>query len=491
MKSVDVLIIGAGITGTAIAYECSKYQLSIALVEAENDVSMKTTKANSGIVHAGYDPLPGTLMARLNVEGSKLTRELAPVLGFHYDPIGSLVIGSTESDHAIINELFDRGKKNGVEGLSILKTAKEVHKLDPNLAPEINYALLAKSAAVCAPWEIALAFAYTAVTNGASFYGDSPVTDILLQEDGRYLVKTPKGDFLATYVFNAAGTHADDVYRLVLKEEAGLSFRIRPCKGEYYLLDKEIGSLVHHVIFQTPTKLGKGVLVAPTVHKNLIVGPNAMYENAGKDDVSTTNDALSYIRKASERSVPGIRFFQQNIRNFSGVRAALEGREDFLIEESPIRKNFFNFAGIKSPGVSCGPAFGKEAVRLLEKAGAPLVEKKYFKNYRLETPFVDLTPEEKEAKIRENPHYGQVICRCETVTEGEILDALHAPIPATTIDGVKRRTNAGMGRCQGGFCGPKVFDMIRTEDHLPFDQVYQDRTGSSVVVSKTKEGETK
>ena len=480
----DVTIIGAGITGSAIAFELSKYQLKVAVLEKENDVSMKTTKANSGIIHAGYDPKPGSLMARLNVEGSQLTHDLYPLLNFHYKQIGSLVIGSTEEEHQVINDLFERGLKNGVKDLHILKTSAEVHQYDHNLASNIDYALYAPTAGIISPWELCLALAYTATINGVDFILNCEVKDITKNDKG-FLISTSKGNYESTYVINCAGTHADDIYKLVLKDRKNDSFTILPCKGEYYLLDKDQGSLMNHVIFQTPTKLGKGVLVSPTVHGNLIVGPNADYEDATKDDTCTLQTSLDFVKASSMKSSANL-FFGANIRNFSGIRATLKDQDDFLIEESKIVPHFINFAGIKSPGLSCGPAFGKEAVRLLEKAGLSFREKKEFHYYRLPTFFSNMTLEEKKQAIISNPLYGQVICRCETVTEAEIINAINAPIGATTIDGIKRRTNAGMGRCQGGFCGPKVFQLLMDELKLNYDQVYQDRDGSEVVVCKTK-----
>lgn len=480
----DVAIIGAGITGTSLAFELSKYELNVVLIDKENDVAMKTTKANSGIVHAGYDPKPGTKMARLNVEGCRLIHDLSEKLNFHYRQIGSLVIGSTEEEHRKIDELYERGIQNGVPELRILKTKEEVHALEPHLNPEIDYALYAPTCGVVSPWELALALGETAVTNGVRFLSDSPVESIDSEEEG-YVLTTPKEKIHARFVINAAGVHADDVYRLALKEKAEESFRITPVKGEYYLLDREEGHTVEHVIFQTPSSLGKGVLVSQTVHGNLIVGPDANSDIPYKEDTGNTKKALDYVRDQAKRSVSNINY-RNNIRNFAGVRATIEGREDFLIEESPLLKHFINFAGIKSPGLTSGPAFGKELVRMLKEMGVSMVEKNDFHYYRLPGFFSSLSKEEKEAWIQKDRRYGQVICRCETVTEGEIIAAIHQPIPAKSIDAVKRRTNAGMGRCQGGFCGPKVFEILKREEHLNFDEVYQDVTGSNVVVSETK-----
>jgi glycerol-3-phosphate dehydrogenase len=482
----DAAIIGCGITGASIAFELAKYNLRVVILEKENDVAMKTTKANSGIIHAGYDPKPGTTMARLNVEGSKLVHNLAKLLNFHYKQIGSLVIGKTEDDHKVINDLYDRGVVNGVKGMKILKTQAEVHAIEPNVNKDIDYALYAPSAAIVAPWEMCLAFAQTAVVNGVELRREEGVQDIDRTKDG-FLIKTDKGEIEASYVFNCAGTHADEIYKMALKANADKSFTILPCKGEYYLLDKDQGSLVNTVVFQTPTKAGKGVLVAPTVHDNLIVGPNADFEVGSKDDTGTVQKNIDYVRTSALNSVPDIAF-QANIRNFSGVRATLKDHDDFIVEESPYVPHFFNFAGIKSPGLSCGPAFGLEAVRMLKKAGLKLEKKAIFTYCPLPGYFSEMSEKQKIEAIRKDSRYGHVICRCETVTEGEIMQAIHSPIPAKTIDGIKRRTNAGMGRCQGGFCGPQVFDIIKTEYNLSYDQVYQDVTGSAICIAETKEG---
>lgn len=479
----DVLIIGSGITGCSIAMELSKYQLKVLVVEKENDVSMKTTKANSGIVHAGYDPKPGTKMARLNVLGCKMIHDLAPIMNFHYQQRGSLVIGSTEEDHKIINELYKRGVANGVPELSILKTSKEVHDLEPNLAPNIDYALYAKSAGIVSPWEMALAFGYTAAANGVEFRFNAKVLSIR-KEEKSFVVNTEAGEFTSDYVINCGGTHADEIYSLALGHDA--PFSITPVKGEYYLLDKNQGTLVDRVIFQTPSAVGKGVLVSRTVHGNLIVGPNASEDTMSKDDTSTKSAALDFVREASKRSCDKVDF-RNNIRNFSGERATIKGYDDFYIGESEEVKHFINFAGIKSPGLTSGPAFGIEATEILSSLGLKLEEKEDFHYYRLPTYFKEMTMEEKEKAIQKDKRFGQVICRCETVTEGEIMEAMETPIPGKTIDAIKRRTNAGMGRCQGGFCGPKIYMLLKERYRLDFDKVYQDAEGSSVVVEKTKE----
>lgn len=484
----DVAIIGAGITGASIAFELSKYNLKTCLIEANNDVATMTTKANSGIVHAGYDPKPGTTMARLNVLGNKMYEELAPILNVHYKKVGSLVIGNTKENCELIKELFRRGTLNGVPDMRIL-TKEEIHEMEPNLADNMECALYAPSAGIVSPWEMCLALAENAVRNGVEIKLNSKVLNAHREED-YFELDTTSGKINAKYVINAAGLYADEIYNMALKD-AGVEdneFEITAVKGEYYLLDKSQGKIVNHVIFQTPNELGKGVLVSPTVHGNLIVGPNASKKVRGKEDVSNTSEALSYVREASSISVPNVSF-KDNIRNFSGERATIEGMDDFIIEESKKVKGFINFAGIKSPGLTCGPAFGLEAVDLLRKAGLEMTKKEHFEIKPLPKYFKDMTKEEINEKIKQDPRYGQIICRCETVSEGEIVDALHRPFVVKSLDGIKRRTNAGMGRCQGGFCGPKVLEIIKRELNIRADDVLQDKEGSYIVCSHTKGGD--
>ncbi len=478
----DVALIGCGITGASIAMELSKYELNVIVLEKENDVAMQTTKANSAIIHAGYDPKPGTLMAKYNVMGSLLTKELAKKIHFHYSQIGSLVIGRKEKDKELIDTLYQRGVANGVEGMRLLTNREEILSLgEANLAEDIDYALYAPSAAIVSPWEMCLGFISTAVINGAKLLTSCKVEKITKEEDGFHL-STSKGEIVSSYVINAAGLYADDVYSSLLGHK---EFSIQAVKGDYYLLDKDEGKLFSHVLFQTPSKVGKGVLVSPTVHGNLIVGPDAQ-EIADKSRVNVTKEGLDTVKEKSKLTSEKINLFD-NIRNFAGNRATIPGYDDFYIKESEEYKGFINFAGIKSPGLSSAAAFGSLAKEILSSSGLSFSEKKDFHYYELPTYFKELSLEEKEKKIKENPLYGRVICRCETITEGEIVDSLHTPVPAKTIDGVKRRTNAGMGRCQGGFCGPKVFEIIKRELHLPYSEIYQDKEGSQVVVSLTKE----
>lgn len=474
---VDVVIVGGGVCGCSLLYELSRYKLSAVLVEKENDVSVGTTKANSAIVHAGYDPHPGTKMARYNVEGNALVKELCEKLDVPYQQIGSLVLAFDADQDALVRELFDRGTQNGVPGMKVL-SAEEVREMEPNVSPEVTSALYAPSAGIVSPWELAIALAETAVKNGARVELNSEVTSIQ-PIDGGFRVTAGGKEIDTRFVVNAAGIWSDKINDMA----APHTFTVSANKGEYFLLDKSQGTLVNHVIFQCPSKVGKGVLVSPTVHGNLIVGPNA--EDAEKDDLGTTGDGLAFVRKMALRSVPDINF-RDSIRNFAGLRANTE-IDDFLVGETE-QKGFFNIAGIKSPGLTSAPAIARDMVRMLGEAGLALDPKETFVDERHVVRFKHLSHEERAAAIAKNPLYGQIVCRCETITEGEIVDALHRPLPPCSIDGVKRRCGSGMGRCQGGFCGPRVQQIIARELGIPQEAVMMDRAGTAVITGETKMG---
>lgn len=475
----DVIVIGCGVVGAATAYRLARYRLRTAVLEACNDVANGTTKANSAIIHAGYDPEPGTLMAALNVEGNRMTAEICRKLDVPFRRCGSLVVGFTPADRAMLETLYQRGVANGVPELRLL-SGEDVHALEPALSPEVCGALLAPTAGIIDPWGFALAMIETAVQNGVELHRSCPVTAIAALPEGGFRLTTPKGSFTARCVINAAGVDADRVHELL----EPISWKMTPNRGEYYLLDKSEGSLVDHVIFQCPGPEGKGVLVSPTVHGNLIAGPNAE-PVTDRLDLGNTADGLDFVRARALKSVPGIRF-RQNIRNFSGIRANTD-QGDFLIGASPNHPGFIDLAGIKSPGLSSAPAIGKRAAELAAEAGLPLEEKPDFVDERHVVRFRHLSPEEKNALIAQDPRYGRVICRCETITEGEIVDALHSPVPACTVNGVKRRCNAGMGRCQGGFCGPRVQEIIARELGVPPTEILLEQEGSWLLACETKQ----
>lgn len=473
----DVAVIGCGIVGAAAAYELSRYELDIVLLEAENDVATGTTKANSAILHAGYDPAPGTLMAKLGVEGAALAKTLCERLSVPYRQTGSLVLAFSEGELETLRELCRRGVENGVPGLELLDGA-QARALEPELSAGVAGALHAPSAAVVSPWEFALALAETAVRNGVDLRLECAVNAVEAVEGG-WRLTTSAGTVEARAVLNAAGLHAGVIHEMV----APPAFALKPNRGEYYLLDKSEGSRVGRIIFQCPTKVGKGVLVAPTVHGNLIVGPNAEdipCELLGTGEaLATTAEGLEYVAEMARKSVPGVDL-RQSIRNFAGVRAQSD-IDDFVIREAEGCPGFISLAGIRSPGLSAAPAIAKYAVELLAGRGLPLREKAGFVDRRETVRFHELPPEERARLAAENPDYGHVICRCESVTEGEILDAMRAPIPPRSVDGVKRRVNAGMGRCQGGFCGPRVVELLARELGISPPEILQDKAGSHIL----------
>ena len=473
---VDVAIIGCGVTGAAVAYQLAKKQVSVLILEAENDVSMGTTKANSAILHAGYDPEPGTAMARLNVRGSAMAKEICAALDVPYKQTGSFVVAFGPEQEKTLRRLYENGTANGVPGLEILsgETARE---LEPNLSPEITAALHAPSAAIVSPWEFALAMAENAVENGADLRLETRVTGLAPIEGG-WKIETTKGDFEARFVVNAAGVDAGKVHAMAAPE----NFVTKPCRGEYYLLDKSAGNTVGRVIFQCPTAAGKGVLVAPTVHGNLIVGPNAQ-DIPDAADTATTAMGLAQVAQSARKSVPGVDF-SACIRNFAGIRANTD-RPDFVIQWAA--PGMLDLAGMKSPGLSAAAAVGEEAAALLQRAGLVLKEKENSVTTRKRIRFKELPGEEKAALIAREPSYGRVICRCETVTEGEIIAACHTPIPPRSIDGVKRRVGAGMGRCQGGFCGPRVMEILSRELGKSPLEIPQEGAASILLTGRTKQ----
>lgn len=493
MTDYDVIIIGAGISGSAIARELSKTKAKICLIEKENDVACGSSKANSGIIHAGYDPLPGTLMAKLNVRGTSLYRELSEKLNFEYKNTGSLVVAFDEKGLETVKTLYARGLKNEVSEMKILNQ-KELKEIEPDINPDALGALYAKTAGIVNPYQATWAFAESAVINGVDFLRNAKVHSVTKREDGTFEIKAGNKILTSKYVVNAAGTHADEISRLA----GARDFSIKQRRGEYMLFDSETGSLSRHVIFQTPTALGKGVLVTQTVDGNLLVGPSADDQNGNSlDYTGTTRKSQDEIFSKALLSIPSIPR-SELINSFAGIRAIAEENgspvNDFIIEEDSKVKGFINVAGICSPGLSAAPAIAEYTALLLSKAGlevkfnpdgSVLKRSSFVETRKGIKCFKTASLEEKHLLIKENPQYGQVICRCETITEGEIVSAIKSPLGALDLDGVKRRTRAGMGRCQGGFCLPRVTEIIARETGIPLISVTK-FGGSSFVLDSRK-----
>lgn len=474
-----VAVIGGGVVGSLIARELTKYHLKVVLIEAREDVATGATGANSAIVHGGFDPVPGTLKAKLNVKGAAMMPALAEDLGVSYKNNGSLVLAFSEKEMEHVRKLYDRGIENGVPGLSVLN-AEELQALEPNISREAVGALLCSSAGIVCPYSLAVAAAGNAADNGAELLLASPVTAIEKQ-DGKFLLTCGEHTVEADYVLNCAGVRSDEVARLIGDD----SFAIKPRAGEYLLLDKSEGDTVSHTIFQTPNEMGKGILVTPTVHGNLLVGPTAL-NIEDKSDTSTTREGLAFVRSTAMRSVPNLNF-RAVITSFTGVRS-VPNQEDFIIRFSEKDAKFLHVAGIESPGLSSAPAIAPYVVQLLADAGLALEENKAFDGKRKSYHwFSSLSVEEKNAVIRENPAFGRVVCRCETVTEGEIVDAIHRAPKATTLDGLKHRLRSGMGRCQGGFCTPLLVEILARELGISPMEVQKSTLGSNLLIEKTKE----
>ncbi len=475
----DVVIIGAGVVGGMIARNLSAYKLKIALLEKENDVAMGATKANSAIVHAGFDAKEGSLKAKLNVEGSKMMKKVTEELGVKYKNNGSLVIGFNEEDKNVIEELSKRGIKNGVENLRIIEK-EELAEIEPNISDNVICALYAPTGAIVCPYELTVAAIGNAMDNGAELRTNFEVMAIN-EIDGVYEVISGNDSIKTRYIINAAGIYADKIAKMV----GDNSFNIKPRKGEYILLDKDFGGLVSSTIFRTPSKMGKGILVSPTVDGNLLTGPTSV-NIEDKEDKTTTAEGFVHIIKEANENIKGVPF-AGTITSFCGLRAVGD-TGDFIIN-SP-RKGFINVAGIESPGLSASPAIANMVRDILIEQGEKLVSKENYNPIRKPMHyFRNASIEEKNKIIAKNKAFGKIVCRCESVTEGEIIEAIRTNPKPTDLDGVKRRTRAQMGRCQGGFCSSYIIKLLAEEMKISCEDVTKCGGTSRVIVGKTKEDE--
>ena len=471
----DAAIIGGGVTGCAIARELSRYELSICVIEREEDVCSGTSKANSAIVHAGYDAVPGSNKALFNVEGNRIMEELSKELDFPFKRNGSLVLCFSEDDRRSLNTLYEKGIKNGVPGLSIL-TGDEVRAMEPGVTDEVVAALYAPTGGIVCPFGLTIALAENACDNGVDFLFNTEVEEIRKGEKG-YDLKTKDQIIHAAYVINGAGVYADVFHNMV----SGKKIHITPRKGDYCLLDKEAGAYVSHTIFQLPGKMGKGVLVTPTVHGNLLTGPTA----TDVDDREYTKTTAKELWEIMEKAAWGVKNipFRQVITSFSGLRAH-EDSDDFIIGEVPDAEGFFDAAGIESPGLTSAPAIGIHVAGLVaRKAGASRKESFHGTRKGILDP-QKLSLSERAKLIKENPRYGTIICRCEGVSEGEIVDAITRTLGAVSLDGIKRRVRAGMGRCQAGFCTPKTMEILARETNRKMEDICKNRAGSNILTGR-------
>lgn len=474
----DVIIIGGGASGTATARELSIYKGTFCLLEKEEDLCCGTSKANSGIVHAGYDAPEGSLMAKLNVLGNEKMEKLSRELDFPFKRTGSLVLCFSPEDLPSLKLLYDRGIANGVKNLLIL-CREEVLKMEPNVSDEVFAALYAPTAGIVCPFEMNLAFGENAYENGVEFHFNTEVIRLEKIEKG-YRIFTNKGEFETKCIVNAAGVYADDIHNMVSKRK----IHITPRKGEYCLLDKSAGAHVSRTVFALPGKEGKGVLVTPTVHGNLLIGPTAT-DIEEKEGTNTTGNGLAQVINKAGKNVKNLPL-RQIITSFAGLRAH-EDHHEFIIEEVEDAPGFIDCAGIESPGLTSAPAIGERVAEILrEKLGLEEKENFISKRKGILRP-ASLSFEERNALIKENPAYGNIICRCEMVTEGEIREAIRRPLGAKSLDGVKRRTRAGMGRCQSGFCSSKVMEILAQELNADLSQITKAGDGSNLICGTNKD----
>lgn len=477
----DIAIIGAGVTGSAIARELSRYKAQICVLEKGNDVCSGTSKANSGVIHSGFDAKPGTLMAKLNVAGNKLMWEWAEDLDFPVKKNGALVVCTDPGERDGLDLLLKQALKNGVEGVRILER-EEVMKMEPNLTDKTVAALYAPTGGVICPFNFTIAMAENANVNGVEFKMETEVSDIVKREKG-YEIITNKGSIESRCVINAAGVYADVLHNKV----SGKKIHITARKGEYLLMDKTLGNLFTASVFPQPGKMGKGILTAPTIHGNLYVGPTAD-DVEDKKRTDTTQDTLQLLidKAASYHLAKDVLPRDKVITSFAGLRAH-EDHKEFIVQEAEDAEGFFDAAGIESPGLTSAPAIGVMMAGLVSEKYRLEKKSDFIEKRKGIIHFNELSNEAKKTIIMERPEYGRVVCRCEMVTEGEIMDAINRPLGATSMDGIKRRVRAGMGRCQAGFCTPRTMEILSRELKIDMTEITKKGTGSNLLTGRVKQ----
>ena len=474
----DVMIIGAGVSGSACARELARYKLNICVVERAEDVCCGTSKANSAIAHAGFDADQGSLMAKLNVQGNKMMEELSKELDFEFIRNGSLVVCTREEDRRNLQALLENGIANGVEGLRIVER-EELLAMEPNISDEAVAALYAPTGGILCPFGLNIALAENACVNGVEFKFDTEVLNIE-KTDGGWKLVTNNGNYETKVVVNAAGVYADKFHNMVSDDKMTIVAR----RGDYYLLDKTAGKHVSRTIFTLPNEFGKGVLVSPTVHGNLIVGPTAN-DIDDKEGTNTTRAELDEVTVKSAVNVKNVPL-RQVITSFAGLRAHELGHE-FHIRELPEAPGFVDCAGIESPGLTSSPAIGCMVADIVSGILKPEKNPDFVGTRKGIVRPSEMSLEERNELIKKEPAYGTIICRCEMITEGEILDAIRRPLGAKSLDGVKRRTRAGMGRCQAGFCSPRTMEILSRELHIDMSQVTKSGGESRLIVGTNKD----
>src|SRR5690554_1925666 len=475
----DIIVVGAGINGGLIAYELSKYNLKVAVLEKDNDVGDEATAANSAIVHSGHDPKPGTLKAKLNKRGNQLFEDLCKELKVDFIRNGALVVATNDEELPKLEELYQQTIDREIPVRMIDR--EEAIRLEPNLSDEVIKAIELPTTGIISPWEVTIAAMESAVDNGVELFLDNKVVAIEKKE-GYFEVTTNKSVYQATIVINSAGLYSDDIYRMVSNQ---VSYNVRPRRGEYYVLDRAEKPVVSRTIYPLPSEKGKGVLVVPTIHNNILLGPNSDVIS-DKEVKDNTAEALAYVRREVSKTVKNIPMHTV-IRTYTGLRPTPDNH-DFIIEEAKDVKNFINLIGIESPGIASAPAITEFVIENLVKKMITLEKKSEpFKERRPWIILNRMSVEEKQEYFEKDSKFGQMICRCELVSEGEIVDVIHRNVGAKTVKAVKRRVRAGAGRCQGGFCEPRVINILARELNLTPTEILLDSDESPILVGKTKE----
>ncbi len=469
----DVIIVGAGIIGTAIARELSKFDLKVTVIEKNTDLSEGTSKANSGLIHSGHDCKPNTQKAKFNKRGNELYTKLCEDLEIPFRRNGALVLCFNEEEHYKIEELYERAKVNNIPDVSIIYK-DDILKLEENINNNIYSALYAKSAGIVSPYEATVAFGENAYINGVQFKLNTKVVDIKKVND-IFEVSTNSEVLKTKILINSAGVYADEINNILSSKK----YKITPRKGEYILLDNVAKYLTDKTLFPLPTEKGKGILITPTVHNNILLGPSSL-NIEDKEDISTTKDVMDYVLKSVESTISDIPI-DKIITSFSGLRASIEGEYDFVVGESSDVENFINTLGINSPGLSAAPAIGEYVKEIVVNKLKPKEKDNFIEKRSSIKVFNELTEKEQIELVKENKNYGKIICRCESVTLGEILDSINRPLGATTVDGIKRRTRLTMGRCQGGFCTSKVLEILAKELNVDIKEVTKFGEGSNIL----------
>ena len=475
----DIIIIGGGIIGSLIAYNCSKYHCNVLLLEKDNDIANKATMANSAIIHAGYDPDDYSLKAEMNVRGARKYPSLCRELKVDFKQIGSLVVAVDEEQIKTLKKLQKQAEKRGIKTRIIAR--EEILMMEENISDDVKQALYCAQTGIVTPWKVAIAAMETAMTNQCKCELNQEVKEIIKEEDG-FLIRTQNHEYHARMVINCAGVYADKINEMVTHQK---DFTIVPRKGEYYVLSKKAQKLVKHVIYPAPSKAGKGVLVVPTVHGNILLGPNAADQD-DREDVSTSSQGLQFVREKIDQIVKNVPY-NEIIHSFSGLRPVCD-RHDFIIEKSCV-KNFINVAGIESPGLASAPAIAEKVVEDFVLKRFNFSKRMFFAHRVKNVVISECSDDEKARYIAHNPKYGKMVCRCEQVSEGEIIDCIRRKCGARSVVAVKKRVRPGMGKCQGGFCEPLVVKILARELNISPLEVDYNGKDSPIFVCPSKGGQ--